>query len=241
MPFTIRLINKLQMKNRIVYVLFSVLLIHSVSAQTATNQFDGQGKRHGLWKKNYQNGNLRYTGTFEHGKEVGTFYFYPITGEKHPMVTKVFKKDTDTVQLTYFSTKGKRESIGQMLGKKRVGKWTYFFADGKTILSVENYKDGLLEGEFIVYYKSGKPTEISHYKNGKKDGKSQRFSDEGQLVEELTYKKGIMDGLAVIYDEKGEVFARGNYEQGIKKGIWEFNMDGEMVKFDPSKKKETDR
>jgi antitoxin component YwqK of YwqJK toxin-antitoxin module len=227
------------MNKPFLYSLIALFLSVNLWAQTEINQLDAQGKRHGIWKKLYQNGNLRYIGQFEHGKEVGTFKFYPITGEKHPMVIKKFNKTTDLATVEYYSTKGVLESTGQMSGKKRIGQWTYFFADGKTVMSIENYKDGLLDGELKIFYKSGKLTELSHYKNGKKHGNSLRYSDEGVLMENLTYKDGVIHGPAVIYDEKGEVFARGSYENGIKAGIWEFNMDGEMVKFDPSKKAKT--
>ncbi len=223
------------MKKIVFYSLF-LLLSFQLIAQTTVNQIDSNGKRQGVWKKKYQNGNLRYTGQFSHGKEVGTFKFYNISGEKHPMVIKKFNPDNDLATVTFYTKKGKIESTGQMIGKTRIGKWVYYFSDGKTVLSVENYKNGLLDGEYKVFYKSGQLTELSHYKNGKKDGISLRYSDEGVLTENITYKDGIANGYAIIYDEHGDVFARGNYVNGIKKGIWEFNMDGEMVKFDPSKK-----
>ena len=35
------------------------------------------------------------------------------------------------------------------------GKWKFFFDDGK-ILSEENYKNGLLDGDLINYYPNGK-------------------------------------------------------------------------------------
>ena len=44
--------------------------------ETKVNAFDKDGKRHGNWKKYYQNGRLRYTGNFLHGKEVGAFMYF---------------------------------------------------------------------------------------------------------------------------------------------------------------------
>lgn len=44
--------------------------------QGDTNQMDEEGKRHGLWRKYYNNNRVRYSGTFEHGKEVGVFKYY---------------------------------------------------------------------------------------------------------------------------------------------------------------------
>jgi antitoxin component YwqK of YwqJK toxin-antitoxin module len=223
------------MYKRLAVILYLLLTSGTVSAQSKINQFDAEGKRHGVWKKMHRNGNIRYQGKFEHGKEVGTFKFYAITGEKHPMVIKKFQGYSGIVDVHFFSKKGIVESQGKMEGKKRVGIWTYFFNDGKTVLSTETYKDGLLDGEVKIFYKSGKITEISHYKSGKLHGNRIRYSDTGVVNENLTYKNGIMNGPAVIYDEKGEIFARGSYENGVRTGVWEFNMDGEMVKSAPDK------
>ncbi len=222
------------MDKKIAVILF-LFITTMLAAQSNLNQFDTAGKRHGDWKKLHRNGNIRYKGQFNHGKEVGTFKFYAITGEKHPVVIKEFTATNSIADVQFFSNKGVLESQGQMDGKKRMGIWIYFFSDGKTVLSTETYKNGLLNGELKIYYKSGILTEVSKYKLGKLHGNRIRYSDKGVENENLTYKNGILHGYAIIYDEKGEVFAKGNYENGKKTGVWEFNMDGEMVKSAPDK------
>lgn len=223
------------MYKKIVVVLFLLFVSGEIISQSKINQFDKSGKRHGIWRKTHPNGNIRYKGQFEHGKEVGTFQFYAITGGEHPMVIKEFKKETSLLDVYFYSNKGVIESKGKMDGKKRIGIWIYFFSDGTTILSSESYKDGLLDGEVKIYYKSGILTEVSHYKAGKLHGNRIRYSDSGVVTENLTYQDDIMHGPAIIYDNEGEIFAKGNYENGIKTGVWEFNMDGEMVKSTPDK------
>lgn len=222
--------------NKIVYIGIVLLLFTWAStAQSTINKYDTDGNRHGVWKKVYANGNRRYVGNFDHGREVGTFKFYAITGEEHPMILKVYKEGSNIIEVRYFSIKGMLESQGQMIGKERIGSWSYFFNDGKTLLSTESYKEGLLDGESKTYYKSGQIAEVAQYKAGKLHGNSIRYSDAGEPTENLTYKAGIIHGPAIIYDEEGEIFARGQYEQGIKAGEWEFNMDGVMVKTPPEK------
>ena len=217
--------------SKIFYKSFLLLLFTTnLFAQSSLNQFDVDGKRHGIWKKLYSNGNKRYVGQFEHGKEVGTFKFYAITGEEHPMILKEFKNGTATIDVRYYALKGNLESEGKMKGKDRVGIWTYYFSDGSTTLSTETYKNGLLDGESKTYYKSGKLAELAYYASNKLHGNRIRYSDEGKPTEDLTYKEGVVHGLAIIYDEKGEIFAKGSYENGMKAGEWEFNMDGVMVK-----------
>lgn len=223
------------MPKKIYLFIFFILTVFYSYSQTDVNQFDANGKRHGTWKKIYRNGNVRYSGTFLHGKEIGTFNFYSVTGEKSPKVVKEYNKNNAIAEVQFFSKKGIIESKGQMQGKNRIGKWVYYFNDGKTILSIENYKNGLLEGKFQVFYKNGKLTEVAYYQNGKLNGKRIRFGDDGKETENISYKAGIIHGPAIIYDKKGEVFSRGSYTDGIKTGIWEFNMDGEMVKATPDK------
>ena len=64
----------LNMKN--ILFLFVFLLPVLASAQDV-NQLDADGKRHGIWKKNFENTKiLRYQGEFFHGKEIGVFTFY---------------------------------------------------------------------------------------------------------------------------------------------------------------------
>lgn len=215
----------------VLFVLTSTILF----AQKGYNQYDSNNKRHGVWKKFYRNKNIRYQGEFNHGKEIGTFKYYAVTGEKHPIVIKQFTQNSDLTEVQFFSKKGILESQGKMKGKKRVGKWTYFFKDGKTLLSEENYKDGKLDGQATTYYKNGKKTEVANYLNGKLHGKRMRYSDSGKEIESFTYRSGVIHGPAIIYDEKGEVYAKGSYKNGIKSGIWEFNMDGEMVKVEADK------
>lgn len=208
---------------------FLLVFTSQFYAQDSINLLDKNGKFHGKYRKFHANGNLRYEGTFEHGKEVGIFKFYAISGEKTPIAIKEYNTKNDSIKVSFFATSGKLESKGMMIGKNREGKWQYFFSDGKTLMSVENYKNDLLEGEFIVYYKNGKITEISNYKNGKLHGNRKRFADDGHIVEDLNYENGIAHGPAKLYDEKGDLYGKGNYENGLKTGVWEFKIEGEWI------------
>ena len=48
-----------------------VLFIGAYASAQDLNQFDENGKHHGIWKKNYEGTQvLRYEGEFFHGKEI---------------------------------------------------------------------------------------------------------------------------------------------------------------------------
>ena len=64
---------------------------------------------------------------------------------------------------------------------------------GNVIIS-EDYKNGLLHGNYIFYF------------------------DEGQLMRRVSYKKGIRDGEIVTYRLNGTVNEKGLYKKGKRTG-----------------------
>jgi len=199
------------------------------------NQLDVNKKRHGIWKKTHSNGRIRYIGTFNHGKEVGTFKFYDITTSKFPISIKKFDNQTDTVQVFFYTLKNKLRSKGKMIGKRRVGKWIYYFPNG-TLFSEEFYINGKLDGTLKNYYKNQKTLEETEYKNGLKNGVSKKYSDKGILIEQVTYIDGKENGEAKYFDLKGSLKEKGKYKNGNRIGKWEYYMDGEIIT-DKEKKK----
>ncbi len=214
-----------------------ILLIFTTQifwAQADINKLDSQGKRHGVYKKYYKlNNNLRYTGQFNHGKEIGTFKYYDINNDEIPVAIRVFNSQNNTCEVSFFTTKGILVSKGKMLGKKRIGKWLYFQKDGKSILSEENYEGGLLNGELKVYYNNGRVTEISHYLNGKLEGNYKRYSVRGFLYQELTYKEGELNGMATYYERKnGKILSKGLFKENKRVGTWQHYENGKLISTD---------
>lgn len=224
----------LYLQNKIHNSVLMLLLIlgqyQSIFAQDSINLLDINGKFDGKYRKFHSNGNLRYTGQFEHGKEIGIFKFYAITGEKNPIIIKEYFAKNDSILVRFYTLSGKLESEGKMIEKNREGIWKYYFPDGITLMSIEKYANNLLHGEVNIFYKNGTLTEISQYKNGKLQGNRKRYGEDGKIVEDLNYINGILEGSAIIYDEKGEIYARGSYEKGLRVGEWEFKINGEWIK-----------
>jgi len=220
----------------LLFLMVTAMFSQKIVKKEVINQLDKNGLPHGVWKKKHRNGNTRYVGKFEHGKEVGLFKFYAITGESRPVVIKSFTKGSDRVKVQFFSKRGTLASEGYMLNKKREGLWTYYTANGKEILSTEEYKKGALDGEQKVFYKANVLAKFAHYKNGKLHGNRKVYAKNGKILEEFTYKQGVIHGPSATYDGEGVLLTKGSYEDGFKVGIWEFNMDGEMVRTsDPNK------
>ncbi len=194
------------------------------------NQLDAEGKRHGLWQKYYdKTEQLRYEGTFEHGKEVGVFKFYRRSGKKQPTATKEFTAGSDRIKVTYFASSGKIISQGDMIGKKREGLWRYFHRDSDKIMSEEHYVNDLIQGEKKVYFLNGKLTELTNYVDGKRHGKSTIYSDRGDVMKEFVYDNNELHGRTVYYDAKGNITIEGTYKRDRKNGLWKYYENGALV------------
>lgn len=217
------------MRLKIVVLLLFFCGIFSISAQEKLNQFNKSGERIGNWVRYYDNGKIRYQGQFENGKEVGVFKFYSMVNSENPIIIKTFSEKTGIANVEFFSEEGLLESQGEMQDENRIGRWLFYLSDGKTLVSEENYKKGVLNGESKTYYRSGKITEIKHYEDGKLKGNLKRFSDEGILLDDLNYENGKLNGLANYYNTFGKLRSTGSYVNDERVGKWHYFENEEEV------------
>ena len=218
----------MRMKNNKVSLLVFFLVSFGMFSQEI-NQLNEKGERTGNWKKYYPNKRLRYEGAFLNGKEVGVFKFYSMNTSVHPVAIKTFAKDSVATNVQFFTNKGVLESEGKMVDKLRVGTWEYYHKDGETLMIEENYVDGLLSGEYKLYYKNSQLTRLAYYKEGRLHGSYKQYSDKGILIDDLQYKDGFIDGKAVFYEPNGKIKQRGQYKKDLKVGIWEYYVEGKLV------------
>ncbi len=203
----------------------------SVSAQTI-NQFDENGKRHGVWKKYFEGTKvLRYEGQFNHGKEIGTFSFYKNIRKKAVLTaSKVFNETNNTAIVTFFTSKGKIISEGRMDGKKYVGEWKYYHSNSDKLMTLENYNEnGNLDGERLVYYDNGQLAEKRNYVDGKLDGESFWYSVKNIVLKHFIYVNGELHGMSKYYNPKGELIIEGRYKHDKKHGIWKYYENGVLT------------
>ncbi|WP_422107849.1 toxin-antitoxin system YwqK family antitoxin [Winogradskyella sp.] len=217
-----------------VYLTFIFTIILTLGyAQKSVNQFDKDGKRHGLWTKNYyQTDQKRYEGTFKHGKEIDTFNYYTLSKGKSVLsATKVFNGKDSIAEVTFYTSKKKIISKGKMNGKRYVGEWIYYHKGSPEKMIVEYYnKEGQLEGERTVFYKNGNLAEKAQYKSGELDGTSQWYAEDKVLLRESIYKEGKLNGKTINYDSNGNVTSEGPYEANKKVGIWKYYKNGKISK-----------
>ncbi|MBL4746499.1 MAG: toxin-antitoxin system YwqK family antitoxin [Flavobacteriaceae bacterium] len=191
---------------RIITSCLLMMIVVSVTAQTKINQFNLEGKRTGVWEKQYENGGIRYSGQFKQGKEYGVFKFYSQENSETPVIIKEYIAENNVAKVQFFTVKGVLQSAGELLGKSRIGTWLFYYESG-AVSSQENYREGQLSGAYKMFYKNGTLGEFTHFKAGKLEGK------------------------ACYYNLKGALLGAGSFSEGEKIGEWTYFEEG-----DPSRK-----
>ena len=220
--------------------LFGVVVMCFFSAVSAQefNKLDAQGKKHGLWKGVYaESKRPRYEGTFEHGKETGTFTFFDDTKAKSVIATREFAKDNSCYTIFYNQKKNK-VSEGKEVSRRYEGEWKYYHENLPDLMTTENYKAGKLDGKRMVYYRGSglagqeNIAEEANYLKGLKNGKYKKYTMKGVVLEDSNYKNGVLDGPAIFKDPLGNLVSKGNFKDGKKAGTWEFYENGKLVRRD---------
>jgi antitoxin component YwqK of YwqJK toxin-antitoxin module len=211
---------------------FLFLVSISIFAQNDFNKLDVKGNKNGLWKGYYEDTkNPKYEGTFNHGKEVGTFTFFDNTKTKRVIATREFNPNDNSAYTIFYDQLKNIVSEGKVVNKLYEGQWKYYHKASKVVMTIENYSKGNLEGIRSVFYPSGKIAEEMTYKTNLKNGVYKRYTESGIIIEESNYKNDQFDGLAIFRDpEDGNIVSKGKFTNGKKTGIWQFFNKGKLVK-----------
>ncbi|WP_316635494.1 hypothetical protein [uncultured Flavobacterium sp.] len=201
-----------------------------VSAQDV-NKLDASGKKDGVWKGTYEvSKRPRYEGTFNHGKETGIFKYFDDTKKGDVVATRDFSANDGSAYNIFYDQNKNKVSEGKVIGKNNEGEWKYYHKSSKILMTLENYKNGKLEGSRTVYYPDAKVAEEMMYKNGLKDGIYKKYGQNGTLLEQTTYKSNEYNGDAIFYDSEGTIASKGKFLNGKKVGKWQFYLKGKLTK-----------
>ena len=219
------------MTNKI-FIGFVFLVNMTMFSQGVYNKLDDKGNKNGPWKGFYaETKNIKYEGTFEHGKEIGVFTFYDNTKSKRVVATREFNSKDNSAYTIFYDQFKNKVSEGKVVNKLSEGQWKYYHKASKAIMTTENYSRGKLEGLRSVFYPNGKIAEEMLYKNNLKNGFYKRYTESGIIIEESNYKNDQFDGLAIFRDaDDGTIVSKGKFVNGKKGGIWQFFQAGKLVK-----------
>ena len=208
-------------------------LCANVFSQSDFNKLDENGNKNGVWKGIYEESKRpRYEGTFDHGKEIGLFTFFEDTKSRTIIATREFNSKDNSAYTIFYDQNKNKVSEGKVINKLHEGVWTYYHKASKIIMTLENYKNGKLEGLKTINFPSGKVAELTNYKNGIKEGAYKKTAENGVLLEDLFYVNGEINGVSTFKGPDGLVVAKGTFKQGKKVGIWLFYENGKLVSKD---------
>ena len=166
--------NTIKVFTTSLFILFNSVIFAQI------NQYHEDGTRHGVWERKFKGRDqVRYSGQFDHGAEVGEFRFYSKGLEGHPTAIKTFSENGKKAEVKFFTQRGRLISQGIEINKKKEGKWEYYHNRGGKVMMVEMYENGLLEGERLSYYDNGVTSEKFNFLHGKKHGKQLVYSIKG--------------------------------------------------------------
>lgn len=215
--------------DKISLVVVLIISICSLQAQSDFNKVDANGKKDGKWKGYYpESKRLRYEGTFSHGKEVGEFKFFDDTKAGAVIATRTFNPNDNVAYTVFYDQNKNKVSEGKVVNKMFEGEWKYYHHASTTIMTIENYKNGKLEGLRSVFFPSGKIAEETYYKNNLKNGLSKKYSEKGYVLEEATFKNNQYDGEAIFRDVDNNIVSKGKFSNGKKVGVWQFYENGKL-------------
>jgi len=191
------------------------------------NQTDAQGRKQGRWTKLYEDGKLRYEGTFKDGKPTGLFSYYYPDGKVE--ATNNHLSDGHTAAAHMYHKNGRMKAKGIYRDQKKDSLWQYYNEDQVLILE-ETYSREVLDGMQRSYFvTNGKPVEETTYTMGKRNGPWQRRYDNGKLWSNGSYKDDELHGDYEMNFPDGRPKMRGKYEAGMRTGVWlEFNDNGSV-------------
>jgi hypothetical protein len=214
--------------NDMKYIILCLLISVAVFSQEY-NTLDEKGKKHGLWKGLYEESKrTRYVGTFEHGKEVGIFKFFDDTKAGTIIATREFNSNDNSCYTIFYNQNKNKVSEGKLINKKFEGEWKYYHEDLPSIMTLELYVNGKLNGVRKVFYKSGEIAEETTYKNGIKNGTYKSYAENGIVLEESNYNNGEYDGQAIYRNVSNQITAQGIYKKDKKVNIWKMLEKGKL-------------
>jgi antitoxin component YwqK of YwqJK toxin-antitoxin module len=209
------------MKNPCVLLVIIMFGSLSIFAQSV-NQYDDLGRKEGEWIKYFENTKMKYKGQFHKDKPVGKFTHYYNTGEVRAVVE--FSSDGITGRNTAYYKSGNKMAEGNYVNQLKDDVWKYFIDEtSNSVISVEEYKDGKLNGKSITYYpESGNPAEVVMFSVDKKNGTLMKYFPDGTVMTESNYKNGLPDGEFKHYHPDGKIQIVGMYKDGLQSGNWQY-------------------
>ena len=227
------------------------------------NRTDGQGKKSGKWMS-FQNSILRWEADYNRGLKNGVERIYDERGNLvsiNKYSNGQLLKDVKELQKIEvkrelgsngliaksggYNKDGQPHGIHRLYDENGHVKSSKVFDNGDLLGEGIVKKNGLKDGNWVLYYKSGNKLAEGEFKNGKKigywkyyfengllesegdydiygkqDGLWKEYHESGNIREEMNFIGGLLDGEYKAFDDSGTVVVSGKYKEDYEDGEW---------------------
>jgi|LauGreDrversion4_2_1035121.scaffolds.fasta_scaffold45623_2 antitoxin component YwqK of YwqJK toxin-antitoxin module len=186
------------------------------------------------FKAYFENGNVRYEGSYLNKLPIGTHYYYRLSKQICDSITvyddtiqkKILNCQTFSIPDSalvyedgYLMERGAVDSI-----RRKKGVWLEYHLTGE-LKGKGNYKDNFKTGDWMYYYPNGKIEQQGKYsKTGLPTGEWKWYHENGNLRIEENYRSGKRDGVYKEYLEDGKLITSGEYSDDLKEGMWNYEI-----------------
>ncbi|MCX6240216.1 MAG: hypothetical protein NTX43_00180 [Bacteroidetes bacterium] len=194
-----------------------------VKPSDTINFTDASGVKTGYWEEKTLE--VMNKGFYIQNKKEGSWVgFYPNNIVARVEFFKTGKKDGPCIQL---DRRGKITSFESYRNGLLNGQQLVYAATGDFPISETNYLNGAKNGVCRQYYDNGKPQEESNYLNNEKEGVSRWFSKTGKTMVEYNYKSGSFEGPQKTFYDNDTIQILSNYTKNELAGQYkEFYRNG---------------
>ncbi len=187
------------------------------------NKTDMKGMKQGLWVKYFESGCVEYEINFKNGKPVGVYRKYYENGELK--ANMFFDAKSERASAILYNEKAQKMAMGYYFNKQKDSLWQYYIADS-IMLKEEYYTKGVLNGRATTYSLINYPDILDEkfYKNGLQDSIWIRnyFTENGTPQFICYMKNGKREGTYVHFYQNKRPKMKGQFKDGLETGTWTY-------------------
>ncbi len=220
----------------------------------AINRYDSLGRKHGLWREYYDNGQIKWEATYSHGKLNGYYKEYNRYGALVKFLRyrngQLIKEAPDVKEkqqgrlrmVEKYYPDGRLKYTGAYSNTIPVGIHRYYDTSGRVIRAVW-YNDlgvkigqgrvdtaGRKTGTWVLFYENGDTMAVGHYQNDLRTGTWKFFYKNGAVEQIGNYHNGKPEGKWVWYYPDGHLLRVEYFSGGVRNGqYYELSPQGDTI------------
>lgn len=111
------------------------------------------------------------------------------------------------------------------------GKCIVVFNNSSVIKEQFSFRNGLLHGESLTWYRNGQLRRKGYYIKGQISGKWEFWDEQGNKTAEAHYKADVLDGSYIVLYGNGKVKEKGQFAENKRTGKWVYyRQDGKLIR-----------